>query len=118
MHQLLESLAAGQTTVAAVLERLETWPFETLDFACLDHQRALRCGFPEVIFSQGKTADQIETLFTKLAATRNNVLATRVAPEVAKRLVRRFPQAGHHELARAVTLRQNPLLPASGFIHG
>ncbi len=116
LRQLLEQLAAGQTTVAATLERLETWPFETLDFACLDHHRALRCGFPEVIFGQGKTPEQIETLFAKLAATRNNVLATRIAPETAERLVRRFPEATHHELARAVTLRQNAVPPASGFI--
>jgi NCAIR mutase (PurE)-related protein len=116
LRQLLESLAAGQITVPAALERLETWPFENLDFACLDHHRALRCGCPEVIFGQGKTAEQIETLFTKLAATHNSVLATRVAPQVAELLLRRFPQATHHELARAVTLRQNPLPPASGFI--
>jgi len=116
LRQLLEQLAAGRTTVAAALQRLETWPFETLDFACLDHHRALRCGFPEVIFGQGKTADQIDTLFSKLAATRNNVLATRVAPDIAERLLRRFPQATHHALARAVTLRQNPVPPVAGFI--
>jgi hypothetical protein len=116
LRQLLEDLAAGQTTVPAALQRLETWPFETLDFACLDHHRALRCGFPEVIFGEGKSPEQIETLFAKLSATRSNVLATRLSPAVAERLRKRFPEATHHELARAVTLRQNPMPACTGFV--
>lgn len=116
LRHLLEELAAGQTTVPAALQRLERWPFETLDFACLDHHRALRCGFPEVIFGAGKTPEQIETLFAKLAATRSNVLATRVSPEVAARVLQRFPQASFHELAHAVTLRQSPAPAGTGFV--
>ena len=108
LRQLLEELAGGQTTVDQVLARLATLPFEQLDFACLDHHRALRCGFPEVVFGQGKTAEQIEVLFTKLASVGGNVLATRVGREAAERIVRRFPQATYHEAARALTLRQTP----------
>ena len=116
LRQLLSDLAAGQTTVDDALRRLETLPFEDLEFACLDHHRALRCGFPEVIFGQGKTPAQIETIFAKLAATRGNVLATRISPEAAERLRARFPDAVYHELARAFTLRQNPSPTASGLV--
>ena len=113
---MLADLAAGRTTVDSALHRLETLPFESLDFACLDHHRALRCGFPEVIFGPGKTPEQIETIFTKLAATRGNVLATRVNLEAVDRVRQRFPEAVYHELARAVTLRQTPAPAATGLI--
>ncbi len=116
LRELLAQLAAGQVTIDAVMRRLETLPFEQLDFACLDHHRTLRCGFPEVIFGEGKTPEQVETLFAKLAATGGNVLATRVSPEAAQRVQQRSPGAVHHELARTLTLQQDATPPASGLI--
>lgn len=114
LRRLLDRLAAGQTTPEAVFQRLQTLPFEQLDFACVDHHRALRCGFPEVIFGQGKTPEQVEAIFARLAATRGNVLATRVGPETAALVVKRFPAAVYHETARALALRQRPGPPGSG----
>ncbi len=116
LRQLLEDLAAGRTTVDAVLPRLETLPFEGLGFACVDHHRALRCGFPEVIFGAGKTPEQLEAIFSKLAAAGGNVLATRVSREAAERICRHFPGATYHEMARAVTLRQSTGPPGPGHI--
>ena len=114
LRKLLEQLAGGEASVEAVMRRLETLPFEQLDSACIDHHRALRCGFPEVIFGQGKTGDQIETIFAKLAATRGNVLATRVDPESAGRVLGRFPEAVYYKDARAVVLRQREAVTAKG----
>ncbi len=117
LRQLLEDLAAGRTSVDAVLRRLETLPFEQLDFACVDHHRALRCGFPEVIFGQGKSPAQVEKIFAQLADGGGNVLATRVTPEAATLVRSRFPEAQYHEVARALTLRQQPPSPAGpGFV--
>lgn len=113
LRKLLEELAAGRVDVDNVLTRLETLPFEQLDFACIDHHRALRCGFPEVIFGAGKPPALIETIFTKLAATRSNVLATRVSEDAAQRVLERFPDAEYHQLARVLSLRQNAP-PANG----
>ena len=116
LKELLDEVAAGRTTVDTALQRLEMLPFEALEFACVDHHRALRCGFPEVIFGQGKTPEQVETIFAKLAATRSNVLATRVSPEAAAGVLGRFPNATYHELARCLTLRQTPVPTTTGFI--
>ena len=116
LKRLLEGLVDGQTTPDAVLRRLETLPFEQLEYACVDHHRALRCGFPEVIFGQGKTPEQVEGIFGRLAAAGENVLATRVAPEAAERVVREFPQAVYHETARALELRQRPGPSGSGLV--
>jgi len=60
LRKLLNRLAAGELDVPAVLRQLQTLPFEDLQFARVDHHRALRCGFPEVIFGEGKTTRQIE----------------------------------------------------------
>ncbi len=116
LRELLEDLAAGRTTAAAVLRRLETLPFESLGFACVDHHRALRCGFPEVIFGQGKTPEQVETIFAKLAAMGGNVLATRVSPQAAQPVCERFSAAVYNTLSRTLALRQQHGAPGPGRI--
>lgn len=108
LRELLADVARGTVGVEAAVARLETLPYEDLDFACLDHHRPLRCGLPEVIFGQGKTPAQIETIFDRLAARGGNVLATRVAPEAAARVRAAFPGAEYHPLARTLSLRRTP----------
>ncbi|MBU0641196.1 MAG: nickel pincer cofactor biosynthesis protein LarB [Planctomycetes bacterium] len=116
LRNLLEQVADGHLDVAAALERLRTFPFEDVEFARIDHQRALRCGFPEVIFGQNKTAQQVEEIFARLAADGNNVLATRVEAEAAAAVQRRVPEADYNELARTVSLRQKSEPQSDGFI--
>jgi pyridinium-3,5-biscarboxylic acid mononucleotide synthase len=116
LRTLLERLVAGGTNVETVLKRLHTLPFEDLDFARIDHHRAHRCGFAEVIFGQGKTDDQIFQIFQKLAATGTNVLATRVPESAARLVMSRFPAAGYNELSRTLSMRQQPKPPDTGFI--
>ncbi len=116
LQELLEQVAGGRLPVSAAMERLAKLPFEQLDFACIDHHRALRCGHPEVIFGQGKTPEQVEQIFARLAESGENVLATRVAPEAADRVLRRFQRAEYHALARVVALRQRETPPTAGFV--
>lgn len=108
LRKMLEALAAGQTGVDDAIARLRNLPFETLEHAQLDHHRALRCGFPEVIFAQGKTAKQVDELFARLAEAGGNVLATRVSRKAAERVLRRCPDAEYHRRCRLLTLRQRP----------
>ena len=83
-------------------------PFEDLGFACIDHHRQIRRGFPEVIFCPGKTTEQIIKIFESLAEKGNNVLATRAKREVFDALAKteKFPKARYEELARAIVLEQ------------
>lgn len=106
VRNLLAEVAGGELSIEQAIQRLSKLPFEQLDFATLDHHRALRCGFPEVIFGQGKTDEQIEQIFVRLAATGSNVLATRVGEAAAERVRKRLPEAEYHEMARTLTLRQ------------
>jgi NCAIR mutase (PurE)-related protein len=116
LKNLLERVAAGEVDVPAAMERLRSLPFENLGFACVDHHRGLRCGQPEVIFGEGKTAAQIETIFARLAAQGNNVIATRISATAAKPVLERYPAAEYHEPARMLTLRQRPASVTRGVV--
>jgi len=106
LKKLLASVQDGQLSVDAAVERLRRLPFEQLDFATVDHHRAIRCGFPEVIFCPGKTPGQVLGIFKALAGGGGNVLATRAEREVYQAVAAEFPDAEFHEAARAITLRQ------------
>lgn len=97
----------------SMLRRL---PFEDLGFAKVDHHRAVRCGFPEVIFCQGKTPDQVADIFHRCALMGSNVLATRANPDVHEAVRRRHPQARYHDSARLITLRQKEKIETPGTI--
>lgn len=94
--------------IEQAIEKLRHLPFEDLGFACVDHHRQIRRGFPEVIFCPGKTIEHIIQIFESLAARGNNVLATRAKPDVFEALTKtnKFPAARYDELARAVILEQ------------
>jgi len=108
LRALLDSLRRGVTSVEEAFARLATMPFEDLGFAKLDHHRGIRCGFPEVVFGDGKTREQVLAIFERCAAGESNVLATRVAAGVAEAICTRFGEAVYHADARAVTLRRAP----------
>ncbi len=68
VRRLLQSVRDGATAPEEAMERLSVLPYEDLGFATLDHHRALRRGFPEVVFCQGKTPAQVAAIMERLAA--------------------------------------------------
>ena len=86
------------------LRRLRDLPFERLDFAELDHHRALRTGFPEVVLGLGKTPEQVAAIAERLAAQSGRLLVTRVDPDAYRTVKERVPDASYHATARAITL--------------
>ena len=91
-------------------------PVADLGFAQVDTHRALRKGFPEVIFGAGKTPTQVVAISGKLVEREQNVLVTRVTSEHAKALRKKFKHAVHHESARCVTIEKKPLPKRAGHI--
>ena len=101
IRKLFEDVKTGAVSTENAIEQLKSLSFETIgNYARLDHQRALRRGFPEVIFAQGKTAEQVETIFKKLMDRNERVLATRVTPEMYALIGPKLPEAVYHPLAR------------------
>ena len=116
LKQLLEQVRAGDLGVDEAIEGLKNLPFESMDFATLDHHRALRCGFPEVIYCPGKTVEQVRAIFGHLAEAGGPVLATRASDEQYKAVAADIPAAEYHDLARAITLRQGEPVEAVGHV--
>lgn len=106
LKKLLTDLQNGKASVAGVMERLRTLPYEDLGFASVDHHRSLRQGFPEVIFCEGKTRAQVVAIARGLLRTGTTLLATRVEPEVARALLKLDRRAVFHELARLVIIQK------------
>ena len=114
--RLLEMFRAGKTSRDEVLRAFQAAPTADLGFAQVDTHRALRKGFPEVIFGAGKTSAQVVAIAAKLIEREQNVLVTRITPEHAKALRKKFKHAKHHELARCVTVEKKPLPKRAGTI--
>jgi NCAIR mutase (PurE)-related protein len=115
LRDILDQVRAHQTSVDAALKQLQAIsPEADLGFAHLDLDRRDRCGFPEVIFCEGKTPDWVEALVRKLADAGQDCLATRVNAEQAALLERRFPQARQDRVARTFWLPANEPGPRQG----
>jgi len=104
LRELLTLVRSGELDVDAALERLRTFPYEIMEDATLDHHRALRQGFPEVIMGEGKEAGQISRIIEHMAANGANVLVTRVAPEKARQVLLDYPAMEHNPKSRTLTL--------------
>src|SRR5262247_40354 len=105
---LLRAVRDGRVTPEAAADRLRTLPYEDLGFARPDHHRALRRGFPEVVFGAGKTDQQVLAIVKSLADRGQNVLVTRTGAETHHLVADRFPAARFHESARCITLIAGP----------
>ncbi len=122
LKNLLEQVRAGEVDTDAALARLRTLPFESVgNFAHLDQHRALRCGFPEVVFGQGKTPDQVVQISKRLAERNDRVLVTRVSAEMYAQIGDQLPEMTYHPLPRVLILdrdadqpRKPGILVASG----
>jgi len=100
VRQLLAKVRDGGLDVEDALETLRHLPFRDLGFANVDLHRELRTGFPEVVMAEGKTADQLVTLFQELGLGSRTVLATRVSKEQARLLVEAVPEVAFNVRSR------------------
>jgi hypothetical protein len=107
LRDLLNEVRAGTRTIESAIDRLRDLPFENLGYARLDHHRALRTGFPEVVFCEGKRVEQIIEILEKLEQRHSPVLATRASREIYEAVVARLPTAGYFEDARIIQLGVN-----------
>ena len=109
LHQLLQSVAKGKTSVDDAAKSLINLSIEDINYAHIDHHRSLRKGFPEVIFGQGKTEDQIIGIMEKMTLQENVVLVTRIGSKKAETVVSRFPDAVYHDDARMIFWKKHDI---------
>jgi NCAIR mutase (PurE)-related protein len=101
---------------ALLTEELRGLPFEDLGFARVDHHRALRQGFPEVILGLGKTPAQIAAIAERIVARGQTLLVTRADRAAHDAVAAVVPGAEFHDVARAITFKQKDIRPGVGVV--
>ncbi len=104
LKELLNQVKDGSVDIDSAMERLRSLPYEDIGFAKLDNHRHLRNGFPEVVFCQGKTIEQVVDIFKHLSSNNKCVLGTRADVNVYEAVKHHMPEARYNQLARAITV--------------
>ncbi|OGP64230.1 MAG: 1-(5-phosphoribosyl)-5-amino-4-imidazole-carboxylate carboxylase, partial [Deltaproteobacteria bacterium RBG_13_53_10] len=104
IKELLGKVKAGKVSVEEAVSRLRHLPFEDMDVACIDHHRSIRRGASEVIFGEGKAVEDILMIVQRMVAQEENILITRLSPEKAKKVKKRYPKAEYYPRSRVLTL--------------
>lgn len=117
LKALLTQVKNDDTSVEDALEQLKELPYHDLEYAKVDYHRELRNGFPEVIYSPGKSLDQICGIVTDmLARTTGNILASRASEEVYEVIRELTPDAVYYKEARSVVVKREPYRVSEGTI--
>lgn len=107
VHELLLKVQNHEVDLASAEEYLKKLPYEDLGFAKLDHHRALRSGFGEVVYCAGKTTEHLVRIFQSFAERKSNVLGTRATKEQFAAVREVLPEAVYEELSRTIYLQYN-----------
>jgi len=108
LTKILSMVADGALPIGQAADQLKHLSFEDIGCAHVDHHRALRKGFPEVIFGQGKTSAQIIAILEKLEQSENIVLVTRIDQQKAGEVLSRFPDAQYFDNAHLLKIEKKP----------
>jgi NCAIR mutase (PurE)-related protein len=109
LKKLLEDLRGGEISVDNALQKLKHLPFEDIGIACIDHHRGLRRGLSEVIFGEGKEAEDIMAIMDRMIEQDENILITRIASDKADKIKKKYPEILYHQRARVLTLMPKPV---------
>lgn len=119
LEKLLKAVRSGRLSTDAALERLRHLPFEDLGFAKVDHHRALRQGFAEVVFGKGKSPEQVAGIVRAMLAkrdSRHNILATRCDAQTFARVRRLSRAAKFHPLSGVITIERSGAITGKGTV--
>jgi NCAIR mutase (PurE)-related protein len=120
LRRLIEQVTTGEIDAAAATERvldaLRARPYEDLGFARVDHHRAVRQGFPEVVLGLNKTPAQIAAIASEIVKAGSTLLVTRADRAAYEAVRERVPGAIHHETAGIIAFRQQDVAPGKGII--
>src|SRR6476619_3829492 len=116
IRKILNEHKSGGLSLDDALARLRELPFEDLGFANVDHHRALRQGFPEVVFGAGKTVKQVGRIVESMHKNEHNILVPRSTAEQFHRVNQIAPEAEFHEGARAIAIIKDKTLRGKGTV--
>jgi NCAIR mutase (PurE)-related protein len=113
LKKILAAVSTGKTSIDDALSSLKHLSVEDIGYAQIDHHRSLRKGFPEVIFGQNKTTDQIIGIMERMIQWEKIILVTRIDEDKADVVLSKFPTAEYHNDAKMICLAEGSI-PVSG----
>lgn len=109
LKKLLWDLGKGEISIEDALRELKHLPFEDIGLACIDHHRGLRRGSSEVIFGEGKAAEDIIAIMDRMLKQDENILITRISSDKAEEVRKKYPKSVYYQRARVLTLIPRPV---------
>ncbi len=116
LEEILEKVGNREMTPGEAFLKLKEYPYQDLGFAKVDHHREARRGFPEIIYGQGKTPEQVTRIAVEIVKRKHNLLATRIERAVYAKLRRKIPGCLYNALGKIAYLEQKPAAPGKGTI--
>lgn len=116
LQTLLENVHKGSVSVEEAIGHLRDLPFEDLGYALVDHHRSIRVGYPEVVYGEGKTNEQIVGIVGSLLRKENNVLITRASQDMYEALQKEVGHAEYNALGRTISIYQRELPLTQSYI--
>lgn len=116
LKELLINVKNGDQSLEEAFAALKELPFSDLGFAMVDHHRQLRNGYPEVIYCEGKTAEQITGIMAHMTQKGSNVLGTRATLAMYEAVKAALPAATYNALGRTIQLINEPLKETETYI--
>lgn len=104
LKSLLNKVQNGAVNVEDALNKLKDFEYKDLGFAKIDNHRTIRTGYPEVIFCQGKTEQQVAEIVAYMNTQENNILATRADEKTFEAVKKVCPEATYNAMARTITV--------------
>lgn len=114
IKKLLKQIKNKKISVEEAYSKLKNLPYEDIGFAKIDHHRSLRKGFPEVIYCEGKTSEQIAKIAKRISQNDHDVLATRADRKAYQAIKKVLKKANYHETARIISVSRKAEKPKSG----
>ncbi|MCD4714787.1 MAG: nickel pincer cofactor biosynthesis protein LarB [Clostridiales bacterium] len=116
LELLLKRVQSGEMNTEDALKQLQKLPFTDMGFAMIDNHRAIRVGYPEVIYSEGKTVEQVTAIVEHLSESGVNVLATRATKEMFEAVLSFNPNALYNALGRTITVINSTIKESESYI--
>jgi NCAIR mutase (PurE)-related protein len=116
IENLLNGIKNGDVEVADALKQLQMLPFSDLGFAMIDNHRELRVGYPEVVYCEGKTVDQVTDIVKHLNSKKVNVLATRASYHMYEAVIKRVPSAVYNPLGKTIVVQNKKKKETESYI--
>jgi NCAIR mutase (PurE)-related protein len=116
IRELLEKIRTDEIGIEDAVQQISELPFKDLGYATIDNHREIRSGYPEVIYCEGKTIEQVKGIIAYMLTKNNNILATRASKETYEAVRSICPEAAYNELGRVITIRKKELVPTESYI--